>query len=68
MEDVEDKELVDLKTMAKMLGIHPDTLRDLHLQRVVRSYRIGKKLLRFAPKEVREDIRQQKANKRFGFK
>ena len=59
-----NEELVDLVTMAKMLGIHPDTLRDLHLKGTVRSYRIGTKLLRFSPVEVRDDIRQNNFNKK----
>jgi hypothetical protein len=57
-----DPRLVDLLTMATMLGIHPVTLRNLHLQKVIPSYRIGTKLLRFDPAEVRDAIRQNNFN------
>jgi predicted DNA-binding transcriptional regulator AlpA len=60
----DDKQLVDLKRMARMLGIHPDTLRDMHLRGVIPSCRIGTKLLRFDPAEVREAIRQNNFNEK----
>jgi DNA-binding transcriptional MerR regulator len=57
-------DLVTLAEMAKMLGIHPDTLRDYHLRGIVPSYKISQRVLRFDPAEVREAIRQNNFNKK----
>ena len=57
-------EYVTLREMAKMLGIHPDTLRDYHLRGIVPSYKMSKRMLRFDPTEVREAIRQNNFNKK----
>ena len=50
--------LVDVFEMAKMLGLHPQTLRDLVKRDEVRAYKFGTRW-RFDPKEVREDIRER---------
>ena len=62
MED--EHPLVTLEEMAKLLGIHPQTLRRLHLTGKVRSYKLSGTLLRFDPREVREDVRQENYKKR----
>ena len=61
-------ELVSLQDMAKQLDIHPETLRQLHLKGIVKAYRIGPKLLRFDPAEVRESIRQDTYKRKHGMK
>ena len=52
--------LVDLQTMADQLQIHPETLRRYYRKGRVRGYKLGHNVLRFDPREVREDLRVKK--------
>lgn len=49
--------------MAKMLGIHPETLRKAYMRGEVRAYKIEPMVLRFDPEEVRADLRVKRESK-----
>lgn len=57
-------ELVNIDEMATMLGISERTLRRFYLDGTVPAYKLGYKILRFKPKEVREAIRQANYKRR----
>ena len=54
--------LVDLKEMAKLLSIAPETLRGYVQRKQIRFYKLpaeqNRGELRFDPDEVREDLRR----------
>jgi DNA-binding transcriptional MerR regulator len=56
------KELVTLAQMARLLGVHPTTLRNYHTAEKVRSYKLGRNILRFCPAEVYEDMMRLRAS------
>jgi excisionase family DNA binding protein len=59
-----DEHLVTIEEMAKQLGIAVITVRKYYRTKIIPGYKIGAKILRFDPKEVREALRQERYRKK----